>query len=326
MAILLDPKAPGGQQPGDAKGMDWDRILSSGTTGAMIGGGVGALRNLLAGRRSEQTIPGYLRNTLAGALIGGVGGGGAEAIGLLKPWHQATPLASAIGSVGETSKELMADPTQLAGSRQDLMGLYMRRAIEAAALAKGDLTPEEQTEFANKMLTSKLPTSRGFRNRIDHLRNIADQLKGGGMGAGYNIATAKRFIRDPQTRALLDQAQQTLRAGGMWHPEQSQLLAGLGKRISERIPAYGQTAQMIEELQDTRKQYTAGDFSEQDAARRMADAMGRFTKPRGGGEGARTSRDIRGILGGIMDEPLKTEEGTFPTPTAGTYAPWATTY
>jgi hypothetical protein len=226
-------------------------IARTGAIGALIGGGIGAGKTLLSpptSRRKGKT-PDYLRNTLAGALIGGVGGGGLKALGAMEPWEREQPMAKAWEAVGTTADEIKSNPALLlTASPNELLDRLKGNVSRAMEGAKGDVTPTEQQDMTDYLLTANLPSSEGFKNRVSHLENLVGQLaQGGGTDTLYNLAVARKFTADPQTSAMLAQAEKT-------------------------IKAMGQAGRPLSDLQ------TKGQMSELDVARRVGLLTGRFGK------------------------------------------------
>jgi hypothetical protein len=189
-------------------------------TGAALGGLGGLATSLFQG----GDFPTYLRNTLAGTLLGGLGGG----------------------------------------------------------LSLSLMDPSRKRRLANQLLLSRIPSPGGFRRRVHHLGQTAQALQFGSPYSRRAVTTARRFIRDPQTSAMLGRAAELLKGRRRYAPESRLALSALGARISERLPTYRRAIRGIDRLHAMRRRYATGELGSTGIAQRMQLMFGQRAGPERG--------------------------------------------
>jgi len=281
------------------------QALSAGKYGAITGASLGLLRSLTAPEGQRD----YLKNTLAGALIGGVGAGGVSYLSSGDPWSKASPAAKSFEAGQEEAQKGLADPN-VEPTDAVRRGLYT--GLTEWLSGKHEFTPEEQKALVQQLVKAKVPTGAGWRKRVTLAEQAVQQLQSNPSAALPSLVTLQRVVPDTETRAYINEAIADIRSGRAQTPEGLNALASIGRAIQERIGSHRDATQVIDALNMMKEMYGSGQLSPADVAKNVGLVTGRF------GSKSESAERVRQLLQEAFARPVPT---TPPSPYPSTTNP-----
>lgn len=269
------------------------RALSAGKYGAITGASLGLLRSLTAPEGQRD----YLKNTLAGALIGGVGAGGVSYLAGGDPWSKASPAAKSFEAGQEEAQKGLANPNIEPGDAVR-RGLYT--GLTEWLSGKHEFTPAEQQALVQQLVKSKVPTGAGWRKRITLAEQAVQQLQSNPTAALPSLVMLQRVVPDAETRAYINEAVADIRSGRAQTPEGLNALASLGRAIQERIGSHREATQVIDALNMMKELYGANKLSPENVAKNVGLVTGRF------GSKSESAERMRQLLQETLARPVPT--------------------
>jgi hypothetical protein len=273
------------------------QALRVGKYGAGAGAGLGALHSILGGGD-------FLRETLAGALLGGVGSGAAQQYATMDPFQRGGVGGQALEAGGKALAQSVIGGEPLSGAAADAL-----TAAAASVLSgRGRFTPEQQQALIQQFTGSVFPTAGGWQRRLDLAKRVAQTLQGEQPSLAYqDIQTLQRVMPGAQMRGILSNIVERLRGGRFQTPEQKQEIAALGRSISERLARYRQVTPILGAMRRLKEGYAGGRISPETYSKHLGLISGRF--------GAKTPEAQR--LRSFIQEVIARPAPALPTSVAG---------
>lgn len=246
--------------------------LRTGRYGALIGAGLGALRAGLSRPEEGERRP-YLRDTLAGALLGSLAAGGTAYLSRQDPFTRGTATAKAFEAGRDRLAEGALDPHRPLGS---VAGDALQAGLAEFLSGEHDFTPEEQRALVQQFVKAELPTTEGWRRRTQLARRAADRLQMAPEGALRDLVHLQQVAPDEETRTFANEAVAQIRSGRARTAEGRHALASIARELAGRAEAYAETTPLIDSLNVMKEMYGAGQMPEEDVAKHVGLLTGRF--------------------------------------------------
>jgi hypothetical protein len=262
------------------------RALRTGGWGALAGAGVGALR---AGLSADKE---YLRDTLAGALLGGLGAGATQYISEADPFTRGgAPAKSFEAAKQRFLTTMLAEPT---ASPREAAQEALQTGLAEYLSGKHEFTPEEQKALSQQFIKAKLPTGAGWRKRIDLAQQATTKLQATPRAAATQLALLQKVAPDPEMQEYAGEALARLRSGAAATPEGRHALATLAQAIQGKLPEYHKATNVLDALNVMKETYGKGALTEEAVAKNLGLVTGRFGSE--SEEAAKTRKLVQQIL------------------------------
>lgn len=285
-----------------------EQALESGKWGALVGGGIGALRAALS-QPDEEGSRGFLRNTLAGALLGGVGAGGTKYLSTADPFTQASGTAKGFERAKTQALAGLLTPGKEA---PDVARESIFSGLLEMLSGKHDFGPDEQKALVQQFAKSKIPTSQGWRNRVNLAEQAVEQLQVDPQQSVRSLVTLQKVAPDPEMRMLAGEALSRLRSGRARTPEGINAMATLAREMGGKLQTYRQATKTLDALNMMKELYGAGRISEEDVAKNVGLVTGRF------GNASPQSQQLRQLVQeALAHEVPTTPQSPYPAPEQG---------
>jgi hypothetical protein len=262
-----------------------------GGIGALAGAGLGALRAALSGEG------GYLKNTLAGALMGGGIGTGTSYLAQTDPFTQGSPIAKAFEAAKAQVFGGAADPQKSTG---EIAGQALMTGAGELLSGKHEFTPKEQKALVQQFVKTKTPSVRGWQRRINLANEAIQELQTNPAGAIDELQTLVRVAPDVEMRQYAGEALANIRSGRYTKPEQLNALAATAQQMGRRLRDYQQASGAIEALNKLKERYGAGQVNPETLAKNLGLLTGRF------GPETEEAKSMRGFLQEVLARPVHT--------------------
>lgn len=262
-------QAPGAIEPGPTR---LQKAVESGKWGALGGAGLGLLRSLLS-KPDETGSRGYLRNTLAGALLGAVGAGGTRYLATADPFTRGGGAAKGFEKAKEQAMIGLLSPNQTV---PDVARRSIFSGLLEALSGKHDFGAEEQKGLVQQFVKSKVPTSGGWRKRVGLAEQTIQQLQTQPQAALPSLVTLQKVAPDPEMKMLAAEAISRLRSGRASTPEGINAMASIAREMSGKLRLYRAATRTLDSLNLMKELYGAGRISEEDVAKNVGLVTGRF--------------------------------------------------
>lgn len=263
-------QAPDAIEPGPTR---LQQAIQSGKWGALGGAGLGLLRSLLSKPDPETGSRGYLRNTLAGALIGGLGAGGTRYLATADPFTRGTGAAQGFEKAKEEAMVGMLTPGQ---STTDVARRSIFSGLLEALSGKHDFGPTEQRALVQQFAKSTVPTSMGWRKRVNLAEQAVQEMQTNPQAALPSLVTLQKVAPDPEMKMLTAEAIARLRSGRAATPEGINAMATLAREMQGKLGLYRAATRTLDSLNLMKELYGAGRISEEDVAKNVGLVTGRF--------------------------------------------------
>ena len=262
-------QAPGAIEPGPTR---LQKAVESGKWGALGGAGLGLLRAALSSP-DEEGSKGYLRNTLAGALLGALGAGGTRYLATADPFTRGTGAAKGFEKAKEQAMVGLLSPD---AEPADIARRSIFSGLLEAFSGKHDFGPAEQRSLVQQFAKSKVPTSAGWRNRVALASQAVNQLQTQPQAALPSLVTLQKVAPDPEMKMLAAEAISRIRSGRATTPEGINAMATLAREMQNKLRLYGAATRTLDALNVMKELYGAGRISEEDVAKNVGLVTGRF--------------------------------------------------
>lgn len=274
---------------------DMSKALSAGKWGAAAGAGLGALRAALSPQENKH----YLRDTLAGALIGGgLGAGGSYFAG--DPFRRGGIGGKAFEAAKGTLMEGAADPN---ASVSELGGRAALAMVASGLSGEGEFGPKQQSALLRQFELAQVPTSEGWRKRVELSDHVSQLLQTRPYEALESLQTLQVVAPDPTTKALAGRAIADIRSGRD-DPNTRNALALIGKSLGERAKFYQRGTHSIDALNIMKELRASGQMSGEDVAKNLGLLTGRF------GSSSEQAQEQRQLLQQAIANPVRTAPGS----------------
>ena len=243
--------------------------LRAGKYGALIGGGLGALRAAMMPRGQRS----YLRDTLAGMLLGGVGAGGTAYLAGTDPFTRGGPAARGFERGKAVALARMLDPS---ASPTAIARESISAGLGEILSGKHVFGPEEQRALLQQFVKARVPTSSGWRQRINLAERAIQDLQANPAAALPALVTLQKVAPDPEMRAYASEAVASIRGGRAVTPEGRNALAAYARTMASKVEDYRRATHTIDALNVMKELYAAGQLSPTDVAKNVGLITGRF--------------------------------------------------
>ena len=282
---------PAGSPPDGAAGAQEDRLRRAGRvglTGAVAGAGLGALRAALFGGENKR----YLRDTLAGAMLGGLGTGASSYLAESGPFTRGSAPAKSYEAARQRFMNTMltAPGTTPSNAAREALQTGLTEYLSG----KHEFRPQEQQALAQQFIKARVPTGGGWRRRVNLLQRAITRLQSSPGAAAKQLALMQKVAPDPETRTYAAEALARIRSGAAAAPEGRHGLATLAQALQTRLPEYRKATNVVDALNVMKEMYGKGKLSEADIAKNLGVITGRFGSTSGQAE--RTRRLIQQML------------------------------
>ncbi len=285
LAAASSAASPGVVTPGSSR---LRRAGRAGLVGAVAGAGLGMMRAGLSKGENKS----YLRDTLAGALLGGVGAGGASYLSEASPFVRGgAPAKSFEAARQRYMNTLLTQPDTAPGEAA-------RKALQTGLLeylsGKHEFSPEQQSALTQQFVKARVPTGGGWRRRINLAQRAVTGLMSQPRASARQLALLQKVAPDPEMRMLAGEALARLRSGAAATPEGRHALATIAKAMQNRLPVYRKATNVLDALNVMKEMYGKGTLGGADVAKNLGLITGRFgaSSP----EAERTRRLVQQVL------------------------------
>lgn len=245
------------------------RALSAGKWGGLGGAGLGALRALL----SRDPDKHYLRDTLAGAILGAAGAGGTTYLAEADPFTRGAPPAKAFEAGKTRLMEGMLDPTQSPGQ---LAGESIMTGLSEYLSGKHEFGPTQQLALVQQFVKARVPTGQGWRNRINLADKAIADLQANPMAALPALVTLQKVAPDTEMRTYAAEAIARIRSGRAQGPEGTNALAAIARVMEDKAEGYRKATGAIDAMNVMKERFGAKQLSSEDVAKNIGLLTGRF--------------------------------------------------
>jgi hypothetical protein len=283
------PAIPGLDAPLDQKSDVLAKALEAGKWGAAGGAGLGALSSLVSGEGN------YLRNTLAGALLGGGATGGFAAYQAADPFQR----GGVAGTAYQKALERTLGETIGGSTLSEAGSAGLRDALISTLTGQGSFEPEEQSALVQQFTQSTLPTKKGWDRRIKLASKVADQLTSDNPRKAFRgLRVMAQVMPDVDMKTAAQHALQRIESGQTRLPEEISALAALGNRIRARLETYNQATPAVDSLRAMKSEFGSGKINPEEFAQRIGLLTGRF------GEQTPEAQRLRQFLQQVIARPV----------------------
>ena len=267
--------------------------LSGGKYGLMGGAAAGLMKAIATPREDRR----YLRDTLAGALLGaGVGSaGGYLASG--DPFQRGSAGAKSFDVGKEHLIERLLDP----GSRPgEALGGAITTGLAEYLSGKHEFGPEQQKALVQQFAKGYVPTTGGWRRRVNLVETAIKQLRVDPMSAAQSLVTLQKVAPDPETQQFASEALARIRSGRAVGHEGTNAMATIAQQLENTVKRYRDATPVVDSMNVMKEMYGAGQLSEEEMAKNLGLISGRF--------GAQTpeAESLRTLVQSILARPVAT--------------------
>jgi hypothetical protein len=286
-----ETKLPQEQQPAINRRLR--TALGAGKVGLIGGATAGLMRSLMQPKGERN----YLRNTLAGALLGAGAGGIGGYIAGGDPFQRGSPAAKSFETGKEHLMERLLDPHARPG--EALHGAILTGLSEYLS-GKHEFGPEQQKALVQQFAKGYVPTTSGWRRRVKLAEQAVSRLRANPMTAASSLVTLQKVAPDPEMRQFASEALARIRSGRAATPEGANALATIAQQMEQSARRYREAVPVIDAMNVMKEMYGAGQLSEEEMAKNLGLISGRF--------GARTpeAESLRQLVQGALARPIAT--------------------
>lgn len=216
----------------------------------------------------------YLRDTLAGALLGATGASGTAYLARSGPFAR-----GGAGAKGfETGKavalsRMLQDPT---AAPAEVAHESIMAGLSEILSGKHAFGPREQQALVQQFVKAKVPTSAGWRQRINLAERAVHELQSDPARALPALVTLQKVAPDPEMRAYAAEAAASIRSGRAVTPEGMNAMATFGRIMTKKVKDYRTATHTIDALNTMKELYGSGQLSHTDVAKNVGLITGRF--------------------------------------------------
>lgn len=269
----------------------FESALTGGKLGLAGGAAAGLIRSLIAPEGQRN----YLKNTLAGALLGGGAGALSGYIAGGDPFQRGSPAAKSFETGKEQLMERLLDPR----TRPDeaLRGAISTGLADYVS-GRHEFGPEQQKALIQQFAKGYVPTTSGWKKRVQLVGRAIQQLREDPMGAAQALSQLKKVAPDPEMQQFASEALARIRSGRAATPEGVNALSTIAKQMEGISGKYSDATSVIEALNTMKEMYGKGELNEQELAKNLGLISGRF-----GAQGPEAEA-LRRLVQNAMAKPL----------------------
>jgi len=268
---------------------------------AVSGGKLGLVGGLSAGlMKSLMSPPGqknYLRNTMAGALLGGGAGALGGYIAGGDPFQRGSAGAKSFETGKEHLMERLLDPRVRPG---EALSSSIMTGLSDYMSGKHEFGPEQQRALVQQFAKGYVPTTHGWRRRVQLADRAVQQLRSDPMSAAQSLVTLQKVAPDPGMRQFASEALARIRSGRATTPEGANAMATIAQQMENSGKTYKDATSVIDAMNIMKEMYGAGQLNESEMAKNLGLISGRF-----GGQSAEAEK-LRQLLQHSMARPVAT--------------------
>jgi len=265
----------------------------TGAKGGAIAGGVAGLAKALMSRD-----PHYLRDTVAGALLGaGAGGGGGYLIGP-DPFSRGSEAALSYEAGKENMMQRLLDPNASPG---EALSSGIMTGLTEYMSGKHAFGPEQQKALVQQFAKGYVPTSAGWRKRVKLTDKAIRQLRTNPMGAARSLVTLQKVAPDPEMRQFAAEALARIRSGRATTPEGINAMAAIAQQMEQAGKGYKDATQVVDAMNVMKELYGSGQLTEEEMAKNLGLISGRF------GAQSEEAERLRNLMQQTLAHPIATE-------------------
>lgn len=270
----------------------------SAITGGKLGLAGGATAGLIRSLMAPEGQRDYLKNTLAGALLGGGAGALSGYIAGGDPFQRGSPGAKSFEAGKEHLMERLLDPR----TRPDeaLRGAISTGLADYVS-GRHEFGPAQQKALIQQFAKGYVPTTAGWKKRVQLAGDAVRLLREDPMGAAQALSQLKKVAPDPEMRQFASEALARIRSGRAATPEGVSALSTIAKQMEGISGRYGDATSVIEALNVMKDMYGKGELDEQELAKNLGLISGRF-----GAQGPEAEA-LRKLVQSAMARPIKTK-------------------
>lgn len=275
-----------------------DRRLASAISGGKMGLIGGASAGLMKALMSPSDERHYLRDTLAGALLGtGVGGVGGYIAGG-DPFQRGSAAAKSF----ETGREHLMERLMTPGARpgEALSGAILTGLSDYMS-GKHEFGPEQQKALVQQFAKGYIPTTHGWRRRVRLADQAIKQLRTDPMSAASALVTLQKVAPDPEMRQFASEALARIRSGRAVTPEGVNALATIAQQMENIGQRYKDATSVVDAMNIMKEMYGSGQLDEAEMAKNLGLISGRF------GAKSREAESLRQLIQSAMARPISIE-------------------
>jgi len=270
--------------------------------GAALGGGkLGLVGGLSAGlMKALMSPPGqrnYLKNTLAGALLGAGAGALGGYIASGDPFQRGSAAAKSFETGKEHLMQRLLDPQARPG--EALHGAVVTGLADYMS-GKHEFGPAQQKALIQQFTKGYVPTTHGWRRRVQLADRAITQLRSDPMSAASSLVTLQKVAPDPGMRQFASEALARIRSGRATTPEGVNAMAAIAQQMENIGQRYKGATSVVDAMNVMKEMYGAGQLSEEEMAKNLGLISGRF-----GARGAE-AEGLRQLIQHAMARPVAT--------------------
>jgi len=269
------------------------RAGRAGAIGALGGAGLGILREGLSSSDNKN----YLRNTLAGALLGGLGAGGASYLSEASPFVRGGAPAKSFEVAHKRYMDTLLSRPEVSTS-EAARGALQTGLYEYLS-GKHEFKPDEQGALTQQFVKARVPTGGGWRRRVNLAQQAVTSLMAEPRTAPRQLALLEKVAPDPEMRTLAGEALARIRSGAASTPEGQHALATLARAMQEKLPSYRKATNILDALNVMKEMYGKGALGGEDVAKNVGLITGRF------GEGSPETEQTRRLVQQTLARPIE---------------------
>lgn len=276
------------------------RALRYGKWGALGGAGLGALRSAMVPSEDRS----YLRDTLAGALIGGLLAGGTGYGTAKGPFWRGGTAGKALEAGRQAALQSAADPE---ATPSEVAGRALVQAVNSAISGEGEFGPEQQQALVSQLVKSQVPSSGGWRRRVNLLESAAQALQTEPEAAVDALQALQTVAPDPESQQLAGEAIRHIRSGRS-DPNTANALAAIGRTLQDKTRLYQRATHTIDALNLMKEQYASRQLTPEEVAKNVGLLTGRF------GSTTPQAQQLRQLVLQSIARPVRVEpESPYPS-------------
>lgn len=268
---------------------------------AVSGGKMGLIGGLSAGLMKSLMAPkgqgNYLKNTLAGALLGGGAGALGGWIAGGDPFQRGSAVAKSFETGKEHLMERLLDPNAKPG---EALSSSIMTGLADYASGKHEFGPDQQKALIQQFAKGYVPTTHGWRKRVKLADRAITQLRSDPMTAARSLVTLQKVAPDPEMRQFASEALARIRSGRATTPEGANAMATIAQQMENTGKSYKDATSVVDAMNVMKEMYGSGQLSEEEMAKNLGLISGRF-----GAKGEEAEK-LRQLIQHSMAKPIAT--------------------
>jgi len=268
--------------------------VGGGKWGLIGGASAGLMRALMAPPGQPRS---YLKNTLAGALLGGGAGAIGGYIAGGDPFQRGGSAAKSFESGKSHLMERLLDPNVKPG---EALNSSIMTGLAEYMSGKHEFGPEQQKALVQQFTKGYVPTTHGWRRRVKLTNKTIDQLRTDPMSAARSLVTLQKVAPDPEMRQFAGEALARIRSGRAATPEGANAMAPIAQQMENTGKTYGEATNVVDAMNVMKEMYGSGQLDEKEMAKNLGLISGRY-----GAKGEEAEK-LRQLIQHTMARPIAT--------------------